>query len=557
MKKLILFILVITVLSAGAQIPFPPTPSFETSPQDHYGTGLGIADINGDGWKDIIVANGNDIQRQRLVVYYNQGDGTFPLLPDWQSADVDYHGHLSAGDIDNDGDVDIAVSVYLGPGGFGDKGKAKIYYNTGTQLESTPSFETQNFYSFSCALGDADGDGDLDLAVACAEPYGAIYDYGRIFYNNNGVFSSTPGWQSDVQMGAMDVEFGDIDQNGFLDLMFVCESTDNYVFLADNNGVIDETHDWHSDNAQNFMNSLDFGKVHNSAPPCMAVTGNDQLGGDGKVKQYNFIPPIPASSGPSWESGYVGYGSGILMAEINNDGYNDLLYGSWWGPLVILEGCCDFWNTAPVYTSDATSVVEAILMSDLGRFNYQPASHTGKMIAESAVITLEQQVIERINKVYVDGVLLDRSEYAYVELKNWVSFKDRLMPGNLVTIEYDHMLNGDIVISNWDPIKGNFIYYNDNNPVGLDEGIFPSGDLLIKNIYPMPACDRLNVVFGPEAAEGITVTLLDLTGKALGKWQQQGSSAMTIDISKHSPGLYLMAVESGKFRCNEKFIISR
>ena len=53
MKKLILLILVFTALAAGAQIPFPPTPSFETSPQDHYGTGLGIADINARGWGSI------------------------------------------------------------------------------------------------------------------------------------------------------------------------------------------------------------------------------------------------------------------------------------------------------------------------------------------------------------------------------------------------------------------------------------------------------------------------------------------------------------------------
>ncbi len=557
MKKLSLLIFVITTLTAAAQVPFPPTPSFETSPQDHYGTGLGIADINGDGWKDIIVANGNDIQRQRLVVYYNRGDGTFPLLPDWQSADVDYHGHLSAGDIDNDGDVDIAVSVYLGPGGFGDRGKVKVYYNSGTALESTPSFIAQDFYSFSCALGDADGDGDLDLAVACAEPYGSIYDHGRIFFNIDGVFSPTPGWQSDVQMGAMDVEFGDIDQNGFLDLMFVCENTDNYVFLADNNGFIDETHDWQSDNTQNFMNSLAFGKVHFTAPPCMAVTGNDQLGGDGRVKQYTFTPPIPSSSGPSWESGYVGYGSGILMAEINNDGYNDLLYGSWWGPLVILEGCCDFWNTAPVYTSDATSVVEAILMSDLGKFNYQPGTHTAKIIAESGVITLEQQVIERINNVYVNGVPLNRSDYAYAELRNWVSFRDHLMPGDLVSIEYDYMLNGDIVISNWDPIKGNYIYYNDNNPVGVDEHGIAHGIGLIRKVFPAPADDRLTLEFEPGTGDRKTVTIFDLSGKALIIKEWQGSAALTLETVTLAPGLYLLSVDAGDQADHEKFMVAR
>ena len=125
MKHTLSLALLLSGITLCAQAPFPLTPSFETSPAGHVATGLGIADINGDGWKDIIVANGNDIHRQHLVVYYNQGNGMFPLLPDWQSDDIDYHGHLSAGDIDNDGDVDIAVSVYLGPNGFGDPGKVK------------------------------------------------------------------------------------------------------------------------------------------------------------------------------------------------------------------------------------------------------------------------------------------------------------------------------------------------------------------------------------------------------------------------------------------------
>ena len=176
--------------SYAQQIPFPVSPDWESSPESRRSTGLGLADINGDGWKDMIVADGNDMARQHLVVYYNNGDGTFPLSPDWESGDIDYHGHLSVGDVNSDGWTDVAVSVYIGPAGFSDPGKVKVYYNEGGQLESIPSFESFNFYTFSCAFGDADGDGDLDLATTGGEPYSSFFDSGKIFLNNDGVFSN-------------------------------------------------------------------------------------------------------------------------------------------------------------------------------------------------------------------------------------------------------------------------------------------------------------------------------------------------------------------------------
>ena len=557
MKKLLTYVLILSATGLYSQIPFGLTPSFETSPEGHYGTGLGIADINNDGWKDIIVANGNDIQRQQLVVYYNNGDGTFPLLPSWQSDDIDYHGHLAAGDIDNDGDVDIAVSVYLGPNGFGSPGKAKIYYNTGSELEGTPSYQTQYFYTFSCALGDADGDGDLDLAVACGEPYSSVYDFGRVFYNDNGSFNTVADWQSDIQMGALDVEFGDVDQNGFLDLIFVCENTDNYVFLADNQGNIDETWDWVSNHPQNFMNSVDFGRPCETSSPCIVMTGNDQLGGDGKIKQFVFSPPVPQTSPPSWESDYVGYGSGILMAEITNDDNLDLLYGSWWGPLTILEGACGFWNTVPAYTADETSVVEAIMMSDLGKFNYQSVSMNISPIDERGILYLDHQIIERINSVFVNYHYLERSEYCYAELKNWVSFKNHIMPGDVVSINYEYMFNGDIVISNWDSGKGNFIYYNNNNPVGLSESNIIGNDLLITRVSPQPATDHITVAFNKNEGSRIELQIFDMAGRKMGSWTSSANDNYRIDISQLPDGLYTLSITDGTSSTRQKIIIAR
>ncbi len=194
MKKFMLFNLIFFLALAcfSQNIPYPVVPDWESSPEGHVATGLGLADINGDGWKDIVVANGNDIHRQHLVVYYNQGDGSFNAVPDWESQDIDYHGHLAVGDLNADGWPDVAVSVYIGPAGFSTPGKLKIYFNNQGILEDDPSFVSDSYYTFSCAMGDADGDGDIDIATTAGEPYQSLDDNGKIFYNNNGTFSNLP-----------------------------------------------------------------------------------------------------------------------------------------------------------------------------------------------------------------------------------------------------------------------------------------------------------------------------------------------------------------------------
>jgi hypothetical protein len=70
---------------AGAQQVYPTVPDW-VSADTPVSTGGALVDLDRDGWLDLVVANGNDMAQQPLTVYYNQGDGTRPLTPDWQSA---------------------------------------------------------------------------------------------------------------------------------------------------------------------------------------------------------------------------------------------------------------------------------------------------------------------------------------------------------------------------------------------------------------------------------------------------------------------------------------
>jgi hypothetical protein len=106
----------------------------ETS--DMSGWGNGIADFDNDGWKDLFVARANvmdNISEQNPARRYPEPNTIFRNLGNGKFADVSAqagpdlqregaHRGVAFGDLDNDGRVDMVVSVLNGP--------VKLFHNT-------------------------------------------------------------------------------------------------------------------------------------------------------------------------------------------------------------------------------------------------------------------------------------------------------------------------------------------------------------------------------------------------------------------------------------------
>jgi hypothetical protein len=539
-------------ISWAQNVPYPTIPDWESNAGGQYSTGLGIADINGDGWKDLVVANGNDMARKNLVVYYNEGDGTFDVIPGWISSDVDYHGHLACGDLDSDGDIDVAVSVYIGPSGFSAPGKLKIYYNQGGTLESTPSFVSNSFYTFSCAMGDADGDGDLDIAAVAGEPYSGLLDYGRIFLNNQGQFNPEAEWKSAIMMGALDVEFGDINRDGFLDLVYACEGTPNMIYLAGEDGVIDTEPDWQSAEPVNYINSVEIG--YELDQTVVAMTENDQLGGEGRVRRYNFSSALPSTSQADWYSDPFGYGSGIAMTDFDQGNLLDVIYGGWWLPVKIAYGDGSGFENTSSYTSSTGSVVEAIVLADLGREDEWFTPESFIVEAEQAgsnVIILSADLVDRVVNIFINSVLLEPAHYSHIPGKPWISFREPLAAGDLVGINYIYSPYPDMVITNWDSNKGNYIFYNTDGGLQLEESD-PSDSGL--EVAPNPSSGFFELRF-PNHPKLLEIIIMDATGRVI---HREISSApgriVSINASGWPHGLYFLECLSHGNKWMEKLV---
>ncbi len=62
---LLLLLLAGGSLPALAEMPLETSPTWESTPLGHFATGGAWADIDRDGWLDMVVANGNDMGRQQ------------------------------------------------------------------------------------------------------------------------------------------------------------------------------------------------------------------------------------------------------------------------------------------------------------------------------------------------------------------------------------------------------------------------------------------------------------------------------------------------------------
>jgi len=452
--------------AAASKIPYATAPAW-TSSDTQVATGCGFGDIDKDGWTDLVVANGNDIYRQRLTVYYNQGDGTYPSTPDWSSSDVDYHGHLSIGDVNGDGWLDVAVSVYLGANGFGDLGHAKLYLNNGSgTLSSNPSWESQDeFFSFSCALGDADGDGDLDLAVAVGEAYYGSPDRNRIYYNNGGTLDTLPGWYSTEYDHSYDAAWGDLNGDGALDLAFANAKAPLKIYYS-TGGSIQNGAGWTAAYpTQPDGNTLSLGDIDLDGFIDIVFSDNSQLsGGTGRFYAYMSDGLGGHGTSPAWTSEYVGYVSGIVLCDVHGDGWKDVVCGKWWGAVRIYENDGGTLSTTADYTSSTYSVVEAIPLEDAdnaGLKNVNGEIHAGDGVRKT--FYLAEAPVRSIQLVYVDGAAVPESGYCFEPETGWLSLAQA--PQTYVYLNYTTTTSIDFAVSNWDSSIGNYLFYRDDMTV--------------------------------------------------------------------------------------------
>ena len=195
--------------------------------------GVEAGDIDRDGDWDLVLAQ--DYNRRPLLLLNNGAgvfiDDTIARLPNIPMSS----SRAQFGDIDNDGDLDILL-CNSGTTRFGTTGRPRLFINGGTGFFTDASLtqfpSTTLSEQMDCVFGDIDNDLDLDFHVATRA---TATNSSQLWINNgSGTFAKLATFVTDAT--AYSYDFGDIEGDGDLDLIGVNAGATNTELLLRNNG---------------------------------------------------------------------------------------------------------------------------------------------------------------------------------------------------------------------------------------------------------------------------------------------------------------------------------
>ncbi len=313
----------------------PSTPIFsETGFTSHNITALeadlcAIADLDDDGDPDLVAGGYTG-----LVYFRNTGNSTTPIF----TRDTLLLAGLTTGnspaptiaDINGDGAKDILI-------GQSESGAIKYFLNAGTS--SSPAFSDDSAISPGIDVGlyaypelvDPDADGDWDLLIGRD-------DLSLFYYRNDGT-AQNPVWVSHNSYCSglagnhyfTTPTMVDLNGNGILDLIFGHYGGPLKYYLNTGTGT---TPVW-TENTSVFGGNLDVGGASN---PCLFDWDSDgdlDLISGFNMGELKYYRNVGNSTGPAWEPAHSIFAviegesiySSVAIGDLDNNGHPDLLMG--------------------------------------------------------------------------------------------------------------------------------------------------------------------------------------------------------------------------------------
>ena len=318
----------------------------------HAPSGVDGADFDHDGRLDLVVAS--DADGGTLKIFTMEGDDREfePLIERSTAQNTASAWTTRSADVDNDGDMDIAIA---------NEGQSVLFINLGIFLDREPTFiSSESVSANSVVWGDMDSDKDLDLVLGAGVDNNALGT--TLYKNQQNKFTPADEYPG---LGPRQVALGDYDNDGRLDLAMT-DATRSEIYLNGKTGTsiwrenISGGHSlaWGDANDDGYLDLLVgatgyskilFNKLNTaSTNPLTSLTlntGYDAASvawGDYNRDRYLDFA-IVNSNGPTqvycnnrdntfklaWQSTISVMGQAVAWADYDEDGDLDLTEGSW------------------------------------------------------------------------------------------------------------------------------------------------------------------------------------------------------------------------------------
>ncbi len=287
-----------TIIIGGAQ-EFP----FQTT----YAIGLG--DLDGDGDLDAVFAN---MKFNDSGVWLNDGAGNFEQT----DQELTQQGHgVGLADLDGDGDLDAVITC---AGYNGQSKPTKIYFNDGRGnfTDSTQDLGDLVLSGNEVNLLDVENDGDMDIHVY-------YYPGSNKIYLNDG----HGGFSEGVDLMLGDVEWGDMNADGFVDVFVKDYENEKFyrAFLNDGSGSFVES--WQMQDANITYGEMLLGDYDSDGDLDAFITN-----GDRSVQHPSFIL-LNQGDGTFEDNGQrleITTLSHLVQGDLTGDGYLDIFVSNGW-----------------------------------------------------------------------------------------------------------------------------------------------------------------------------------------------------------------------------------
>lgn len=322
-----------------------------------------LADVNGDGWLDIITATTLSGSQPKSIshprIYINRGvDG----LGQWLGFIFDDVNRVptmpqeprfcgvAAGDIDGDNDLDLYFSDYdQGPYSRPQDLNDRLWINNGLGYftDQTSTRLTQEMvlsaFGMATAIADMNGDGALDIVkdTALAFPQRV-----SITYNDPGNLGFFNVFDVVYDNAPYHVSVGDLNNDNMLDLVVTDDGSDRYLLNQGNTGgiatFVERT--FVGTNPGDFGGEQIIADLNNDGFEDVFITDVDvDIPGCGRVsKLYRNLGNTPSVTLQDQGNGGITTGdmTGLHDAaifDINGDGWKDVVLGKCTGTKIYMN----------------------------------------------------------------------------------------------------------------------------------------------------------------------------------------------------------------------------